>query len=128
MPFDAFVYQPVHPDIEIMRAARDIVDRGGAKGCYTTTHKGNDRYCAVAAISTAAGAGTGRGFLPAATKRLIRELGSELPRTGSRAIWRLQGAKGRVIIFNDHHKTTQRQVLNAFDQTIARMEHEVALT
>lgn len=130
MPFDAFAYRSDHPDIQTMRAARDLVALGWAKGCYSASHRGQDGYCAVAAISTAAGTGIGRGyrFLSGTAKRLVGELASDLPLTGSKAIWRLKGTKGRVIIFNDYHTTTKLTVLAAFDQTIMRMEREVALT
>jgi hypothetical protein len=129
MPFDAFAYRPDHPDIETMRAARDMVAFAWTKGAYHVLHKGIDGYCAVAAIATAAGAANyGRGFLSPTAKRLVRELASDLPPTGSKAMWRLKNARGRVILFNDHRKTMKSNVVAAFDRTIMRMVSEVALT
>jgi hypothetical protein len=129
MPFDAFAYRPDHPDIEALRTARGMVALAWTKHAYHVSHKGMDGYCAVAAIATACGATNyGRGFLSPMAKRLVRELASDLPQTGSKAMWRLKNSRGRIIMFNDHRKITKRNVVAAFDRTIMRMEGQVALT
>lgn len=126
MPFDAIPDRPTNPDLEALRAARNLIGRGWAKNCYHCRRgPGQDNYCAVAAIALICGdESLGRRWMNADTRRLVRELASDLPRTGSKALWRIQGSKGRVIMFNDRRSTTVIHVLNTFNRTIARLERQ----
>jgi hypothetical protein len=129
MPFDAFDTIPDGPissDLEALRAARNLIGRGWAKHCYSRRGRsGHYHYCAVAAVALACGdASLGKRWMNPNTRRLVRELARDLPQTGSKVVWRIQGPKGRVIMFNDRRTTSFVHILTAFNRTIDRLERQ----
>jgi hypothetical protein len=115
MPFDNPHQAPIN-DLEILIDARERIsgENSWLKRCFTN----EKRHCLVAALSLACGS---RSFYaPSKTeRRLARLLAKQLsPATPLRMRTRLMPARSRLMLFNDHRRTRQEDVVALFDRTI----------
>ena len=122
MPFDN-PYQAPIGDLEILADARARIS--GESSWVQRLYKHGDRHCLVGALSVASG--SRRFALPNQTElRLARLLAKQLPPTTP---WRMRTrfvpARSRLMLFNDHRRTSQEDVVALFDRTICCLESRV---
>ena len=122
MPFDN-PHQTPFGDLELLRDARSHISdkRDWVQGCY----RDGDRYCLVAALSTAAKSPTFH-TPNRVERRLARLLVAQLPSQAS-FWWRMGCFTGRqrLIWFNDCPGTTHEDVMALFDGTIDHLMSRV---
>lgn len=122
MPFD-IPHQPPVGDLHTLLDARGRISdqRSWLKGGFQNGH----RHCLVGALSLACGSRTFD--TPSRTeRRLVRLLAKHLPPKAP--LWvrvSLLPARYRLMLFNDHRRTTHDDVLALFDRTIFTVATEV---
>lgn len=95
---------------EMLTQALTLVERGWVQGRATTTRKGIDHVCAIAAIGMIED-----GLCGSDSTSEVLKLGDDAVKALRAAI---PGSFSSVIDYNDHSSTTKKDVINLFKRAI----------